>query len=90
MAKDGRRDIKAYNSALGFLCSLAVIAAEICYLFWNQWILFEAVFEENPAFFLVLFGSQLSIPLMFGRLAGDRFARKTGDEAEQIARSLRP
>lgn len=90
MAKGDNRDLRAYNAALGFLCSLGVLAIEIGYLFWKQWVVFEAVLKENPVFFMLLFGSQFSLPLMFGNLAGARFAKRTGDEAEQIARSLRP
>lgn len=90
MASGEKRNVKAYNTAMGFLTALAVLAAEIGYLFWKQWVVFEAVFRENPIFIILLFGSQVSIPILVSNIAGDRFGKRTGDEAEQIARSLRP
>jgi hypothetical protein len=90
MAKGDKKNTKAFNMGMAFLLTLTVVGVEVWAVFRNQWDLFEALMTENPFFVMVLFGAQLSIPMLAGYLAAEGAGKKVGDEAENIARGLRP
>jgi len=76
--------------ACAFMGGMAVIALEVWLLFRAQWDLFEALLQENPILVFALFGCQLAIPMALAMIAGGKVGKRIGDEAETIARSLRP
>lgn len=86
----GKKNSRGMWMAIAFCLGLSVVAVEVWLVFRNQWDLFEAVMAENPTFLFGLLLPQLSIPVALALLAGAASGRRIGEEAETIARGLKP
>lgn len=87
---NGKKNTKAIWMVAAFFMSLMLVSVEIGLLFRQQWVLFEALMAENPVLIFMIFGPQVSLPMALAMHAGTFTGRRIGEEAEEIARGMRP
>jgi hypothetical protein len=84
------KDPRKTNMAITFMLMTFAIGGVAAWAFWDQWVLFDALMADNPIFLFLLFVCLATFPMLVTKIVGDRSYKKVGDEAENIARNLRP
>ncbi len=84
------KDPRATNMLLGFLLGLGIVGFEFWFVFRKQWDLMEPLLQENGLLPIILCAGLLSLPISLAMAFGNGSGKRVGDEAERMARGLRP
>lgn len=86
----GKKNTRGVWMAVAFAGMALIIGIEMWLLFRKQWELFDGLMNENPIMVFILFLSPIALPVVVAMKAGTMVGTKVGDEAEKMARNLRP